>query len=171
MEWTVCVAVFHSWKLLLQSSTYQRDRRVTTVRKLPSPTTIVVGITARNLPIISWLSPFEADSARPATQSLEPSAPQWPPSPALPIVALPGHDWPSTVTLPQYTIGFRVEFWPAMVVVAAADHHDTFTVVKASFLDHCPSLGCATDHRTNSVLWPSLVSLYFARFRPPPSTV
>lgn len=26
-SWTVCIGVFHSWKLLLQSSTYQRDRR------------------------------------------------------------------------------------------------------------------------------------------------
>lgn len=160
---TVCVAVFHSWKLLHQSSTYQRDRRVTTVRKLPTTTTIVVGITALNLPIISWSSPFEAISGGPPTQSREQSAPQWPPSPALPVDRRPSLLYNIPSAFGSNSGRPRSPLSPPTTPMPS-------TSSKLAFFTTAHPWGAA-DHRTNWVLRPSLVSLSFARFRPPPATV
>lgn len=106
-------------------------------------TTVVIAMLGRTEchNSIHYRPPCVANFGQPELYTLAPVPPLWPPSPSIPTRFLVRSDWRCPLSSPPEPVGFRAEFQPATVAVAASDYSYTFKVVRATDPSHRPVLG------------------------------
>lgn len=117
------------------------NRHARTGRMPQIPSTIVPRIIADNLPTVFPPPLFGANFGQPELHTLAPVPPLWPPSRLYRLDSLSDPIGRCPLSSPPEPVGFRAEFQPATVAVAASDYSCTFKVVRATDPSHWPVLG------------------------------